>query len=414
MTAPDTRSALETSHNPFLHPFANPAKPESEFMRIVGAEGSTVFDDAGNAYIDGLASLWYCQVGHGRREIIDAITAQLDQLAVYNTFEPFTNEPAVEVSRAILERSPLPGGQVFLGCSGSEAVDTALKFMRMVAQLRGEPDRQIIVRRTGGYHGTNVGGTSVQGIEPNRTGWGDLLPHVIEVPSDDLEAAALVFADHGERIAGVITEPVQGAGGVHPPDDAYLPGLRRLCDDHGALLCLDEVICGFGRTGEWFGAQTWGVTPDLFTFAKGVTSGYQPLSGVAVSATVAETIARLGDMLRTGYTYSGHPTACAAGIANIELIEREGLVQRANEIGAWISDGLKSMAADGLIAGYRGRGGIWAAELDRSAVPARDAMLKGGVIIRPIGTAIAFCPPLVITRDEVGRMLDVFADAVTG
>ncbi len=389
-----------------LHPFSPPGMPEGDFVEIVRGEGSLVFDSNGREYVDGMANLWLCQVGHGRTEIIDAVTAQMHQMEAYNTFAPFTNGPAARVAEMIAERSPHPDGRVFLGCSGSEAVDTALKIARQVQQRRGQEGRQVIVKRTNGYHGTNFGGTSAQGIAPNREGWGDLVPHFVEVPHDDLEAAASVFADHGDRIAAVLTEPVQGAGGVFPPVDGYLEGLRRLCDDNGALLIFDEVICGFGRIGEWFGAQAFGVTPDLITFAKGVTSGYLPLSGVILSRHVCEELEEPGFLLRTGYTYSGHQASCAAGIANLELMTSEGLDTRANHIGDRLQEGLRALEADGLIESWRGMGAVYAAELGRDSIPVRNEILANGVIVRPIGTCLAICPPLVITDDEVGRIID--------
>jgi len=398
--------------NALLHPFSPPVKPEADYLEIVRGEGSLVFDVDGKGYVDGIANLWLCQVGHGRTEIIDAVTEQMHRIEAYNTFAPFTNGPAAQVAEMIVERSPHPDGRVFLGCSGSEAVDTALKLARLVQQRRGQEGRQVVIRRTNGYHGTNFGGTSAQGIALNREGWGDLVPHFIEVPHDDLEAAATVFAEHGEHIAAVLTEPVQGAGGVHPPVDGYLEGLRRLCDDNGALLIFDEVICGFGRTGSWFGAQTFGVTPDLMTFAKGVTSGYQPLSGVTVSLSVCSELEEPGFLLRTGYTYSGHQASCAAGIANIELMEAEGLVDRVDSIGERLRAGLTALEGDGLIESWRGMGAIYAAELGRDAVPARDKMLEAGVIVRPMGTCLAICPPLVITDDEIGHIIDAMADAL--
>ncbi|MBC8364695.1 MAG: aspartate aminotransferase family protein [Actinobacteria bacterium] len=398
--------------NALLHPFSPPSMPERDFLDIVRGEGSLVYDAAGRDYVDGIANLWLCQIGHGRTEVIDAVATQMRQIEAYNTFAPFTNGPAARVAEMIVERSPLPDGRVFLGCSGSEAVDTALKVARQFQQRRGQADRQVIVRRTNGYHGTNFGGTSAQGIAPNREGWGDLVPHFIEVPHDDLEAAASVFAEHGDRIAAVLTEPVQGAGGVYPPVDGYLEGLRRLCDDNGALLIFDEVICGFGRTGEWFGAQTFGVTPDLITFAKAVTSGYQPLSGVILSRSVCDEFEEPGFLLRTGYTYSGHNASCAAGIANIQIIDDEGLVGRANHIGERLREGLAALQGDGLIESWRGMGAIYAAELGRDAIPPRNAILEQGVIIRPMGTCLAICPPLVITDDEIGRIIDTMAAAL--
>ena len=395
-----------------LHPFSPPGMPEGDFVEIVRGEGSLVFDSNGREYVDAMANLWLCQVGHGRTEIIDAVTAQMHQMEAYNTFAPFTNGPAARVAEMIAERSPHPDGRVFLGCSGSDAVDTALKIARQVQQRRGHEDRQVIVKRTNGYHGTNFGGTSAQGIAPNREGWGDLAPHFVEVPHDDLEAAASIFADHGDRIAAVLTEPVQGAGGVYPPMDGYLEGLRRLCDDNGALFIFDEVICGFGRIGEWFGAQAFGVTPDLITFAKGVTSGYLPLSGVILSRHICEELEEPGFLLRTGYTYSGHQASCAAGIANLELMTNEGLDTRANHVGDRLQEGLRALEADGLIESWRGIGAVYAAELGRDSIPVRNEILANGVIVRPIGTCLAICPPLVITDDEVGRIIDTMAGAL--
>ena len=385
---------------------------EEDFVDIVRGEGSLVFDAHGKNYVDGMANLWLCQVGHGRAEIIDAVTTQMHQIEAYNTFAPFTNGPAAQVAEMIVERSPHPDGRTFLGCSGSEAVDTALKLARLVQQRRGTEGRQVVIKRTNGYHGTNFGGTSAQGIAPNREGWGDLVPHFLEVPHDDLEAVASIFADQGERIAAVLTEPVQGAGGVFPPVDGYLQGLRRLCDDNGALLIFDEVICGFGRTGEWFGAQTFDVTPDMITFAKGVTSGYLPLSGVIVSRSLCEELEQPGFLLRTGYTYSGHQASCAAGIANLQIMTDEGLDRRANHVGEKLCEGLSALQADGLIESWRGMGAVYAAELGRDSIPVRNAILDAGVIVRPIGTCLAICPPLVITDDEVGRIIDTMASAL--
>lgn len=394
----------------FLHPFARPARPEADYVRIVRAEGSSLWDADGTRYVDGLANLWSCHVGHGRREIIDAVAGQLATLDCYNTFDPFTNDVAVAAAEAIRSRSPHPDGRVFLGCSGSDAIDTALKLARTVHQRRGDAGRQIVLTRSRGYHGTNAGGTSLQGLEANRVGWGDLVPHVVELPADDVEAAARAFADHGERIAAVLAEPVQGAGGVHPPADGYLEGLRRLCDDHGALLVFDEVISGFGRTGRWFAADTFGVRPDLLTFAKGVTSGYQPLSGVILSAAVADELATdEGWMLRTGYTYSGHPASCAAAVANLDLIAAEGLVERAVHVGDRVGPALRSMVDDGLVEACRGIGAVWAVDLGEDAVPVRDRLLAAGVVVRPIGQTLAMCPPLSIPDEDLDAIVDAIA-----
>ena len=396
-------------HHPLLHSFAPPAKAESDFIKIVRGQGALVWDEEGNEYVDGLASLWYCQVGHGRKEIINAVAKQMKRLEAYNIFDPFTNEPAAQIAEMIIERSPHPDGRVLLASSGSEAVDTALKLVRQYHQLTGNSNRQVIVRRTHGYHGTNFGGTSAQGIAPNRDGWGDLVPHFVEVPNDDIEAMANLFANEGNQIAAVIAEPIQGAGGVHPPPDGYLQNLRKLCDKHEALLIFDEVICGFGRTGKWFGAQHFDVTPDLITFAKAVTSGYLPLSGVIVSRQVSQAFEEPGFILRTGYTYSGHPASCTAGIANLKLIESENLLERATQIGTRIKDGLKALKGDNLIESWRGDGAVYAAELGKDSIPIRNEILTKGVIVRPIGTCLAICPPLVATDNEIDRIIDTMS-----
>jgi putrescine aminotransferase len=400
-----------------LHSFGVPAR--ETFHNLVRAEGVRVYDDTGKEYIDGMASLWYCQVGHGRHEIIDAVANQMRQLATYNTFDPWTNGPAEELADRVRSLSPLPDGRVFLCCSGSESVDSALKIARVVARLRHERNgageqRQIIVRRERGYHGVNFGGTAAQGLPANREGWGDLVPHFMEADGDDIESAALIFAEHGDSIAAVICEPLQGAGGVFPPTDGYLEGLRRLCDANGALLIFDEVISGFGRTGEWFAGQTYGVTPDLMTFAKGVTSGYQPLGGVICSREVCDVLeADPSFVLRHGYTYSGHPAACAAGLANIDIIEREGLVERARHIGSRMESGLAAMVADGVLAGYRGKAGVWAAKLPegKDAIPIRDVMIENGVIVRGVADWIAICPPLVIEDQDIDKIIDTMDHA---
>ncbi|MAR54393.1 MAG: aspartate aminotransferase family protein [Candidatus Poriferisodalaceae bacterium] len=396
-----------------LHGFSLSNKAEADFINIVSAKDCTLIDDQGKQYIDAMASLWLCQIGHGNSKVINAIKDQLDHLQTYNTFDPFTNTPAAEAAETIRRVSPHPEGRVFLGCSGSEAVDTALKLARMFHQRRGDPDRQIIIRRTAGYHGVNIGGTSVQGIEPNRIGWGDLLPHVLEIPNDDIEETASLFAQHGARIAAVICEPVQGAGGVIVPPDGYLSGLRRLCDQHGSLLIFDEVICGFGRTGEWFGSDTFGVKPDMLTFAKGVTSGYLPLSGVITSKELNEELtSNEAAKLMHGYTYSGHPTAAVAAIANIEVIESEGLVAEAQRIGKQMESGFKALLGDSTIESFRGIGGIWACEIGEDSIPARNEMIKNGIVCRGIGQALAFCPPLIITNNEIGIIFDTLSDVL--
>lgn len=399
----------------FLHPFAKPAKDAGGFITLVRGEGSTLWDRDGKAYIDGMASLWYCNAGHGERRIIEAVKRQLDSLATYNTFDPWTNEAAETLAARIAEVAPMPDPRVFFTCSGSESVDTALKLARLTHNRLGDDKRHLLVSRGGGYHGTAYGGTSVQGIAANKEGWGELVPGTLNVPQNDIEAASRLFAERGAEIAAVIAEPVQGAGGVFPPAPEYLQGLRRLCDQHGALLIFDEVICGWGRLGHWFGAQHYGVTPDLITFAKGVTSGYVPLGGVIASRRVCDVLESDPEfILRHGYTYSGHPTSCAAGVATLAVYEEDNLFERAGVIGKLLGEGLQSLTDDGVIAGVRGVAGVWAAELDPAVdvYAVRDRMLDEGVIARPLTNAMAFCPPLVITEAEIGRMVDALATAL--
>jgi adenosylmethionine-8-amino-7-oxononanoate aminotransferase len=397
----------------FLHSYAPPARTASGVVRIVGGNGATVVDDKGNEYVDGLGSLWYCQAGHGRPEIIDAITAQLKKLAAYQTFDRFTNAPADALCDRLAALAPMPDARVFLTTGGSEAVETALKLARLAHFLNGAPQRTVIVSRTPSYHGVNYGAMSATGLPLNREGYGPLLQDVVQVPYDDLAALDEVIAARGGELAAVIAEPVVGAGGVLPPPPGYLAGLRERCDATGAFLILDEVICGFGRLGRWFGAQHYGVVPDLVTFAKGVTSGYQPVGGVLLGTAVRGPLeSDPAYMLRHGYTYSGHPTACAAGIANLDVIERDALCDRAPKIGARLSDGLQQLVERGAIAGARGDGGMWAAVLNPGSDPSgvRDRMLENGVISRPLGTdAVAFCPPLVISDDQLDRCVEALA-----
>ncbi len=399
----------------FLHPFAKPTR--TDFRTLVRGQGSVVYDNHGNQYIDAMASLWYCAVGHGRSDMAEAIARQAGTLAAYSTFDPFTNEPAEELAEKLVAIGPIPKSRIFFTSSGSESVDTAMKLARLAHVQTGHPERTLIISRQRGYHGTTYGGTSAQGIPPNREGYGPLVGDVEQVPADDIEAMATLMAQRGNTIAAVLVEPLQGAGGVFPPQDGYLQSLRRLCDQHGAFLIFDEVISGFGRLGTWFAADHYKVVPDLMTFAKAVTSGYQPLGGVFVGPAVRAPLeADANFFLRTGFTYSGHPTACAAALKNIEILEREDLLARALHIGKRLSSGLKSLADDGLIASVRGDGAVWAASHHphRDPMMIRDKMLDLGVITRAIGAdANTFCPPLVTSDAQIDQIVDTLATVLS-
>jgi putrescine---pyruvate transaminase len=399
--------------NTFLHPFAKPTR--GDFVTIARGEGALLWDSDGNELIDAMASLWYCNIGHGRAEIADAVAEQIRTIETYSCFDPFTNAPAEQLADRIASLTSTPDARVFFAGSGSEAIDTAMKLARLTHVLAGRPERRMIISRVRGYHGTNYGGTSAQGLPLNKDGYGELLADVVQVPSDDIEALSVLMSQHSERIAAVLTEPVQGAAGVYPPADGYLEAARHLCDQHGALLIFDEVITGFGRLGSWFASQHYGVQPDMTTFAKAVTSGYQPLGGVIVGAAVRAALeADPSFILRHGYTYSGHASACAAGLANLAIIEREGLIGEVGRIGSRLGGGLRALADDGVIDHVRGDGAIYGAGLraDQDASTVRDRMQQLGVVVRAIGAdTLTFCPPLVITDDQIDRVVDAVAES---
>ena len=406
-----------TRPGPFLHPFGRPAAGPEAFVKIARGEGSLVWDDLGNQYIDALASLWYCQIGHGNPEVKAAIVAQLDAIETFHTFDRYTNEPAERLTARLADLAPMPDARVFLTTGGSESVETAIKLARLAHFVAGQPERTVVISRQPSYHGVAYGGTSATGLPLNQAGFGPLLPDIVQVPAHDLDAVDAVLDERPGEIAAVIAEPVIGAGGVYPPAPGELAGLRERCDRAGAFLILDEVICGFCRLGEWWGAQHYGVVPDLVTFAKGVTSGYLPLGGVLVGRAVRDRLeADPTLVLRHGYTYSGHPVACAAGVANLGEMERLGLEGRAGKIAARLGEGMRSLVDGERIVEVRGDGGMWAAALgpELSALDVREGLLEHGVIARPIGeTAVAFCPPLVIEDGQIDQIVEALA-AATG
>lgn len=398
-----------TTLSPFLHPFARPGALPTDFISIVRGEGAAIFDSTGKRYVDGMASLWYCQVGHGRKEIADAVHAQMLKLEAYNTFDRFTTDTTEELAAELVDLAPMPNTRVFLTSGGSEAVDTAMKIARQAQVQAGHPEKTIIISRQQSYHGVNYGGVTATGLPLNRVGWGELVPDVLHAPQHDLDAVGALLAQNAGKVAAIMTEPVQGAGGVHPPKDGYLEGLRALADQHGAYLIFDEVICGFGRLGSWWGAQHYGVTPDMITFAKGVSSGYQPLGGVLIGPAVRAPLeADTSFMLRHGYTYTGHNSACAAGLTNLAIMKREGLVDRALHIGKRLSDGLFALHTKGKVAEVRGVGAVWAVSLNEGMNPVavRDFGLGLGIIMRPVPpSTLAFCPPLVIEDADIDLLV---------
>jgi putrescine aminotransferase len=392
-----------------LHPFARPAAEASSFTSLVRGEGAIVWDDEGTRYVDAMASLWHCNVGHGRTEVAEAVAEQIGRLETFHCFDKFTNAPADALAERLAALAPVPGSRVFLTSGGSEAVDTAIKLARLAHAAAGEPERTIVISRSPSYHGVTYGGMSLTGLPANRAGFGPGIGDAVQVPKDDLAAVGAVFAAHPGKVAAVFAEPVIGAGGVHPPVPGYLEGLRALCTEHGAFLVLDEVICAFGRLGSMFAGEHYGVHADLTTFAKGVTSGYIPLGGVLVAPAVHEKLsADPTAVLRHGYTYSGHASACAAAMVCLDITEREGLLDRAKTVGARLSTGLHALQDDGLVSGVRGEGAVWAVETlaGVDAVAVRDATMAAGVIVRPVGpSTLAMCPPLVSTDGDIDEIL---------
>jgi adenosylmethionine-8-amino-7-oxononanoate aminotransferase len=399
-----------------LHPFARPSAPRQSFVDVVAGHGAEVTDAAGRVYIDGLASLWYCNIGHGRHEVADAVAAQMKRLEAFHTFDRFTNPLADELAEKLKGLAPMPDARVFLSSGGSDAVETAIKLARLAQALSGHPERTVIVARTPSYHGVNYAAMTATGIRANQDGFGPLVPDVVHVARDDLGALDALAEGAEGRVAAVLSEPVVGAGGVYPPSPGYLAGLRQRCDRWGAYLVLDEVISGFGRLGQWWGATHLGVVPDMVTFAKGVTSGYLPQGGALVGPAVRAPLEEQPEfVLRHGYTYSGHPSAAAAALANLGIIEKEGLIERAPGIEQTLGQGLKTLVDGRHVLEARGTMGIWALGLG-PGMPApelRDTLLELGVIARPIGMGtLAFCPPLVITQAQMERCVEATGRAI--
>jgi len=319
---------MATMTTAFWHPFADMAAVSRRELTIERGEGVWVWDADDNRYLDATASLWYANIGHGRAEVIDAVTAQMRKLEAYQTFGDFGNQPAAELCAKLAARAPMEDARVFLASGGGDAIDTAAKIARRHFIIRGETERVHIISRTGGYHGTHGFGTSIGGIEANVTNWGPLVGGTSTVPYDSLEALEQEIQRVGpDRVAAFFCEPVIGSGGVLAPPEGYIEGVADLCAEHGILFVVDAVICGFGRLGTWFGSDYFGIQPDLMTVAKGLTSAYYPLSGSIVSERIWNVLAdHTPTVFGHGYTYTAHPLAAAAGLANLDVIESDGLI----------------------------------------------------------------------------------------
>ncbi len=405
------------------HPFADMAVVKDAEVVIERGDGAVVWDEQGREYIDARGGLWYCAAGHGRGEIADAAAAQMRKLAAYDTFERLANRPALDLAERVAELSPLDGAAVFFTSGGSEAVDTAAKLARRYWHALDRPQKQVIVHRRHAYHGMNAYGTSLAGIPANREGFGTLIPDVAVVSDEDPAELAALLEERAGDVAAFIGEPVIGAGGILHPPPGYWDAVQDLCRRHDVLLIADEVITGFGRLGRWFGSERLGIAPDLITCAKAITSGYQPLGAVIASARVQEPFwTSPGTIFRHGFTYSGHPTACAAGMANLDLMQHERLVERVAELEPVLADAVAPLTSAPLVSEVRAGLGLLAAiEVDPAARAADPGIVERivhacrdhGVLTRGLaGRALQISPPYVITPAQLLSMAAGMAAAI--
>ncbi|MEJ3656290.1 aspartate aminotransferase family protein [Actinomycetes bacterium KLBMP 9759] len=405
----------------FWHPFAAMGAVSGSELVITRGDDVWLWDEDGTRYLDATASLWCVNVGHGRREIADAVHAQMTELATYQTFGDFTNKPVRELTERLAALAPMPGAKVFLGSGGGDAIDTAAKLAREFHARTGHPERTVLLHRTNSYHGTHGFGTALAGMPANRLA-GPFVPDVAVVAHDDAEALDVEIRRIGaDRVAAFFAEPVIGAGGVIPPAPGYLERAAEICAAHGVLFIADSVICGFGRLGSWFGVERFGLVPDIIVFAKGVTSGYLPLGGIVAHGRIAAPFfddAKAAP-LRHGATYAGHPSVCAAALANLDIMENEGLLKRADELEGDLHAGLLSLGDHPIVTEVRGGTGVLGGlELDPerlAADPGLPAKVAGatrrhGVLIRPMISALGFSPPLTATAGHV----ELIVDAVRG
>ena len=395
-------------------------------MFIVEGDGIRLKDSEGKSYIDGIGGLFLVNVGHGRKEIVDAVTNQLNHLHYASTFS-YANIPAVKLAQRIAGIAPGDLNKVFFASGGSEAVETALKIARQYHVNNGEPQRTKIIARKHSYHGVSLGALSVNtSAFVQRSIWEPMLAQVRFVGNSAEEVEELVEFEGPDTFAAFITEPISISKGVVVPPDDYWPKLREICDKHGILLIADEVINGFGRTGKMFAMEHWGVTPDMMTFAKGVTSGYQPVGGVVARPGVSD--AFVGDHAKTfthGYTYSGHPASAAAGLANLDIIEGENLVQNAAEMGSYMMDQLSALKEHSIVKEVRGIGLLMGMEMvkdkakdepfeygDPQIKSLNKKLMSKGLLTRA-EPYLYVSPPLTITKSEADEMISIIAESIS-
>ena len=445
-SAPSTPQPTRSTHdwqvedaNHYLHPFTDFKALAAKGSRVIErGDNIYVWDTDGHKILDAMSGLWCVNVGYGRQELIDAATQQLQKLPFYNSFFQTTTPAAIELASLLSEVAP-PGFQhVFYAGSGSEGNDTIVRMVRRFWDIQGQPHRHVIISRNNGYHGSTVAAASLGGMSGMHAQGGLPIPDIVHIeqpfafdhaqPGESIDDFGLRAAQWletkiqevgPERVAAFIGEPVQGAGGVIVPPETYWPEIQRICRKHGILLVSDEVICGFGRTGQWWGCQTWNFEPDLITFAKGVTSGYIPMGGVLVGDRVAQVMINQGGEFTHGYTYSGHPVACAVALANIRLIQREGLVEKVRlETGPYLAQRYQTLAHHPLVGDTQTCGLMAALQLvkNKSSREKFDAAqdvgmlcrahcFAQGLVMRAVGDRMIIAPPLVITKEQIDDML---------
>lgn len=429
--------ALDAAHH--LHPFTDGNALAAKGARVITrAQGVTLTDSDGNDYLDAMAGLWCVNIGYGRDSIADVAARQMKELPYYNTFFQTTHVPAIALSQKLAELAPGDLNHTFFSAGGSDANDTNIRLVRHYWAAKGKPEKKVIISRHNAYHGSTMGGASLGGMKPMHAQGGLPIPDIafIDQPNwyaegGDMDPAEFglerarqleaKIAELGEgKIAAFIAEPVQGAGGVVIPPETYWPEIQRICDEHEILLIADEVICGFGRTGNWFGSETFNIRPDVMTIAKGLSSGYAPIGGSMVTDEVAATLNAGGDF-NHGYTYSGHPVAAAVALENLRILEEENIVKTVrNETAPYLADKWMQLGDHPLVgqAGICGMMGSIAMTPDKSARAAfaggagqvglicRDHCFNNGLVMRHVGDRMIISPPLVLTKSDIDTLID--------
>jgi adenosylmethionine-8-amino-7-oxononanoate aminotransferase len=407
--------------NSYWHPFGDMGAITASGPFVIDrGEGAYVFDEDGRRYYDAAAGLWYCNVGYGRAEIAEAAAKQMRKLSAYSNFGDFATRPTLDLAERLADLAPVEDAKVFFTSGGSDSVDTAAKLVLRYWSEQGKPERDVFIVRDRAYHGMHAGGTGLAGIPDNRAGYPRLINNVERVPYDDAQALADTIARVGkDRVAAFFCEPVIGAGGVHPVPAAYLTEARQICREGGVLFVADEVICGFGRLGDWFASTRFALDPDIITCAKGLTSGYVPMGAVIVAGRVAEPFFTTpGVMWRHGYTYSGHATVAAAALANLDILEREHLIPRVQELEGELTAALTPLTAHDLVSEVRsGTGFLAAIQIDPAARVEPGRILAGlreaGVVTRLLaGGALQVSPSFVSTDADLKHLADAVSEVL--